>query len=133
MKKGIITGAIAGTISGIISFVGYQIYSAIGILEPKMYTIMFLASQVIFHIGINAIWGAIFGIIFAMTFDRIPSKGIWKGLWIGLFYCLFSVIRPTFFVVAYGMVVWGLAFILITSLDKFVYGVLFATFYERRG
>ena len=131
MKKGIITGAIAGTISGIISFVGYQIYSIIGILEPKIYTIMFLASQVIFHIGFAALWGAVFGIIFAMTFDRIPGTIIKKGLWIGLFYCLFSVVRPTFFVVAYGMVVWGLAFILITSLDKFVYGILFAIFYKR--
>jgi hypothetical protein len=130
MRRGLYAGLIAGAIAGVIPFIVYQIYSAIGILEPKIYTIMFLVRQVIIHIGINALWGVIFGIIFALFFDRIPGKGIMKGIWIGAVYSLFSVIRPTLFVVAYGFFIWGIAFMLSASLEKFVYGILFTKFYK---
>ena len=130
--KGMIAGAIAGTLAGIISFFIYQIYSAVGILEPKIYTIMFLVRQVVIHIGINTLWGLIFGIIFAFIFDKLPGKGISKGLWIGLVYFIFSIVRPTMFVLSWGMVIWGLAFILGVSLEKFVYGILFVTLYKEK-
>jgi len=131
-KIGAVAGLIAGAISGIIPFFTYQIYSAVGILEPKIYTIMFLVRQATIHIGINALWGVIFGIIFALIFDKLPGKGISKGLWIGLIYFIFSIVRPTLFPIAYGMVIWGFAFILGVSLEKFVYGILFVTLYKER-
>ena len=132
MRRGLYAGLIAGALSGILSFFIYQIYSAVGILEPKIYTMMFLARQVIIHIGFSALWGLVFGIVFAFIFDRLPGKGISKGLWIGLVYFIFSIVRPTMFVISWGMVIWGLAFILGVSLEKFVYGILFVTLYKEK-
>jgi hypothetical protein len=132
MKKGIIAGVISGALAGIIPFFIYQIYSAVGILESKIYTIMFLVRQVTIHIGFNALWGAVFGIIFALIFDKLPGKGIVKGLWIGLIYFIFSIVRSTMFVISWGMVIWGFAFILGVSLEKFVYGILFVTLYKEK-
>jgi hypothetical protein len=132
MRRGLYAGLFAGVIAGIIPFLIYQIYSAVGILEPKIYTIMFLVRQGIIHIGINTLWGVIFGIIFALIFDKIPGKGIVKGLWIGLVYFIFSIVRSTMFVISWGMVIWGFAFILGVSLEKFVYGILFVTLYKEK-
>jgi len=131
-KIGAVAGLIAGAISGIIPFFTYQIYSALGILEPKIYTIIFLVRQAVIHIGFNAIWGVVFGIIFALIFDKLPGKGIVRGLWIGLIYFIFSIVRPTLFPIAYGMYVWGFAFIIGVSLEKIVYGILFVTYYKER-
>ena len=131
-KIGAVSGLIAGAIAGIIPFLIYQIYSAVGILEPKIYSVMFLVRQAIIHIGINALWGVIFGIIFAFIFDKLPGKGISKGLWIGLIYFIFSIVRPTLFPIAYGLVIWGFAFILGVSLEKIVYGILYVTLYKER-
>ena len=132
MKKGAIAGVISGVIVGIISFFIYIIYSSVGILETKIFTIMFLVRQATIHLGFNVLWGLLFGIIFALIFDRIPGKGIVKGLWIGLIYSILSIIRPALFLTAYGLVIWGLAYMVGLSLAAFVYGILFVKLYKVR-
>ena len=133
LKIGIIAGLIAGAMAGIVPLVSNIVYSDMGINELKSPGTIILANEVIVNIGMNAIWGAIFGIIFAIFFNRIPGKGISKGLLIGVIYASLSVIRTTFFLLAYGYwdILWGSAYILSTTLDKFVYGILFVILYKR--
>lgn len=132
LYAGLIAGAISGALAGIISFFIYLIYSSVGILESKIFTIMFLVRQAIIHIGFNVLWGLVFGIIFALIFDKIPGKGIVKGLWIGLIYSILSIIRPTLFIMPYLLVIWGLAYIVGLSFATFVYGILFVNLYKER-
>ena len=141
MRRGLYAGLIAGTITSIIPFVNdYTLsnilgpltlaYSA-GIQGPWQTGSTFIIWKALVHIVNNAIWGAIFGLISAILFDKISGKWIKKGLIIGLILIIFSVIRPTFFHITYGGAIFGLVYIIGYSIDKFIYGILFAAMYKR--
>jgi hypothetical protein len=129
-KIGAVSGLIAGIITSIIPLVTDYAFSTLGISQ-WLVGIDFLFKKIIVHILNNAIWGVIFSLILIMFFDRIPGKWIKKGLIFGLILSLFAVIRPTFFVITYGFPIFGSVYMLGYTIDKFIYGILFAALYKR--
>ena len=133
MRNSFVVGFIAGAIAGIVPFAINIPLGLMG-LHPAYvppYTITFLVSGAMTHIGFNAIWGSLFGIIFAIMFNRIPSSWIKKGLFIGLIYSLFSCFQPAYSFWTHGNIWWAIGFIVNGPQDKFVYGILFAYLYKK--
>lgn len=88
MKNSILTGAIAGSIMGIVNFALGFMLSYIGVTEPlggvwevarALAVLIALAL-----LSLSVIWGTFFGVIYGRLFDNIPGKGVLKGLIYGL-------------------------------------------------
>jgi len=89
MKSGIFAGAIAGIVTGIVSFALGPMLAQIGIIEPlggtwEIWDTSFYVTFALAFISLALIWGTIFGLIYSRYYDSTPGKGILKGLFFGL-------------------------------------------------
>lgn len=133
MKNGIVAGAIAGIVGGILAItltyftLPPEVQATVGLNAGTM---KWFTSQG----GLNVIWGAIFGWIFTKVYNLVPSKGISKGLIFSLLIWVLINIYPTsFYMLVYDPPLTAMAFGwgVVGLFIRIVYGLVLGALYKK--
>jgi len=108
--KGMITGAIAGSLGGLTAGVMSYVYVLLGIVSMRgNYFEVRLIPTIMNFILLTAFFGFLWGLLYTYSYDLIPGKGIKKGLIFGLFIYFIKDVQA------------GLNLALVTSLQVDMY------------
>jgi len=139
ITRGIIVGAIAGIIGGIMAFalqfmninimgMSYYWYQFMAQVRPVTSIINLAAIEIV----LMTVWGAVFSALFVLFYVRVPGRGIMKGLCFGLILCLLCVVRTFSWGIPYAAIRNTLAMsIVIYSLMFITYGLVLGALYRK--
>ena len=137
MKSGLTAGAIAGIVTGIVSFALGPMLAQIGIIEPlggtwEIWDPSFYVVYALAFISLALIWGTIFGLIYSRYYDSAPGKGVIKGLLFGLMIWLIKDVAAG----SYVALMWveisiSVALIIAGFFMWIVYGLVLGYLYKK--
>jgi hypothetical protein len=129
IKRVIVTGLIAGFISGIADFI-FRVIGLFGIFFPIVLTVD-VKMLAIYTIIMASLWGILWALLYAFFYDYIPSKGVKKGLFYGLIIWIIAPTSNWILSAAYGYYLWAIQTAIVTFFSiGIVYGLMLGYIYK---
>jgi len=135
-RTGFYPGLIAGMIGGTVAFLYVTLVHKWSNI-PDVTTFDFWINYLIYHLGIQGIFGGIFGIIYSRFHNGVPGKGVVKGIVFGIIVALIANISyASHFLLLWSLTgiekyyQWGLGYAE-GFIKWFTYGVVLEPLYKR--
>ncbi|WP_455277917.1 hypothetical protein [[Eubacterium] cellulosolvens] len=129
IKRVIVTGLIAGFISGIADLI-FSVFGLFGIFFPIVLTndVQMLA---IYTIIMASLWGILWTLLYAFFYDYIPGKGVKRGLVYGLIIWIITPTSNWIISVVRGYYLWAIQTAIVTFFSvEIVYGLILGYIYR---
>jgi hypothetical protein len=125
----IVTGLIAGFISGIADFT-FSIIAFFGIFVPIVLTVD-IQMLAIYTIITASLWGIVWVLLYAFFYDHIPGKGVSRGLFFGLIIWIIAPTSNWIISAACGYYLWAIQTAIVTFFSiGIVYGLILGYFFK---
>lgn len=125
----IVTGLVAGFISGIADFI-FSIISIFGIFFPIVLTVD-IQMLAIYTIITASLWGIVWVLLYAFFYDYLPGKGVRRGLFFGLIIWIIAPTSNWIISAACGYYLLAIQTVIVTFFSiGIVYGLILGYIYK---
>ena len=129
IKRIIVTGLIAGFISGIADLI-FSVIDLFGIFFPIVLTVD-VQMLAIYTIIMASMWGILWALLYAFFYDYIPGKGVSRGLFYGLIIWIIAPNSNWIISAVRGYYLWAIQTAIVTFFSiGIVYGLVLGYIYK---